>query len=135
MKKALLVLAGFVVGATLATFLAFLFFAYRSSRGASRVPTLAGVSLPSDAVALDFDRLIDMYCEPVTPGAEPLVFERCRILGVVGQRPISKGSFESYRYDYFGDWICLEFEDGRRAYLPKGKVEYFIDSEPDAAEN
>lgn len=109
--------------------LLFLLVIGRGCKGPVRMPEIAGQELPSEGVQIDLDRLVDVYLKPYSGSEqEPRIFRRCRILGIVGEPHVSS-SFSSKTRGYFRDWICLEFEDGRRAFTPKMDIEYFIESE------
>jgi hypothetical protein len=95
-----------------------------------QTPTLAGQSVPNDSIKIDFNRVVDLYLKPYSGEAnEPRVFKRCKIIGVIADDEGSHASsFKGYRP--FENWLCVEFEDGRRAYTPKSDIEYFVDSDP-----
>ena len=96
-----------------------------------QTPTLAGQSVPNDSIKIDFNRNVDIYLKPYSGEAnEPRVFKRCRIIGVIGDEESRSSSSSFKSYGSFENWICVEFEDGRRAYTPTGDVEYFVDSDP-----
>ena len=126
MKKAALVGIGLVVG----LFLAALPSMCTSHREPPR-PRIAGQQVDDAQVQIDFGRLVDVYLKPYSGSEdEPRVFERCRIIGVIGEDTPERDSSSWKSYRSFEGWLCVEFEDGRRAYTPKSDVEYFVDSDP-----
>lgn len=51
-----------------------------------QTPTLAGQSVPTDSIKIDFNRNVDLYLKPYSGEAnEPRVFKRCRIIGILAR--------------------------------------------------
>lgn len=130
MKKSLLlgggVLGGLVAGAMLSSAV---FFMARPNPATNR-PQLAGQTIKTDPIRIDFDRSIDLYLSPYSGAKEsPRIFRGCKILGVIGDETHAHERSSYKGHSFFQNWLCIELDDGRRAYVPSSDVEYFVDSE------
>jgi hypothetical protein len=85
-------------------------------------PTIAGQQA-SRFVSIDFDKRYDIVTRPRS-GGEPVVFRRCKILGLTGEdvREVGRWSSAGLVYGWMHRWLALELEDGRAVYLPTDSV-------------
>ncbi len=125
LHKALLVILGIIIGVCIAVIPR----GYMSKRERPE-PTLAGQELPAKGIKINFDGLLDVYLRPCSgTNKPPRLVSRCKILGVVdegrdsGRTSSWKGGYENH----FGNWVCLQLEDGKRMFTPLSDIVYFIE--------
>ncbi len=124
-NKALLVIFGIIIGVCIA-------FIPRgcTNKRERPEPTLAGQELPAEGIKINFDGLLDVYLKPYSgSNNSPRVISHCKILGVVngGRNSGRTSSWKGGYGNHFGNWVCLQLEDGKRMFTPLSDIEYFIE--------
>ena len=87
-----------------------------------RPPEIAGQEIPSQNIIIDFTKRYDVIC---TSGQDTRAYTNCRILGYTGDKiRDAEGKLTSAYSGSFGRWAVLEMQDGRRAFVPFGRITF-----------
>jgi hypothetical protein len=89
-----------------------------------RPPEIAGQPAPDTFIAIDFNKRYDLHCS-FHGEQEPYTFRNCKVRGFTGKNERWGGyGLSSGSREYFGNWLVLEYPDGRLAYVPTNQIRF-----------